>query len=82
MIYFIVNSKTYIWNGNLVNTMLHYTDKTYNFQFFQEIWKKSIFRIVFLKIEIGNPYKWFIHSCDNLYYLKFLNENMLKMHQY
>ena len=39
IIYFIVKGKTYIQNGNLVNAILHYTDKTYNWPFFQEIWK-------------------------------------------
>ena len=39
IIYFIVKGKTYIKNGNLVSAMLHYTDKTYNWPFCQEIWK-------------------------------------------
>ena len=38
--------------------------------------------MVFLIIEMGNPYNWFIPYCDNLYFLKFLNVNMLEMHQY
>ena len=63
--------------------MLHYTDKTYNFQFFQEIWKYSIFRILFLKIEMENHfYNLFISSYYNSYFLKFLNENALYIHQY
>ena len=39
--------------------------------------------MVFLKIEMGNHnYNWFISSGDNLYCLKFLNENPLEIHQY
>ena len=38
--------------------------------------------MVFLKIEMGNTYYWFIPYCDNLYFLKFLNVNMLEMQQY
>ena len=38
--------------------------------------------MVFLKIEMGNHYNWIIPSFDNLYFLKFLNENMLEIHQY
>ena len=39
--------------------------------------------MVFLKIEMGNQnYNWFISSCDNLYFVKFLNENPLEIHQY
>ena len=39
--------------------------------------------MVFLKIEMGNHYyNLFISSCYNTYFLKFLNEYVLEIHQY
>ena len=38
---------------------------------------------MFLKIEMGNHFNnFFISSCYNSYFLKFLNENALEIHQY
>ena len=38
--------------------------------------------MVFLKIEMEDHYIWFIPSYHNLYFLKFLNDSMLEIHQY